>query len=371
MYIRKRGNKYYYTIEVKDEAGNRKKIERAGSISKAETNKMWRQAQAEADRVGSFDISSNISVEDFYSLWIREVLEVEGSYKTNTVKLYKSLIRSHILPRFGSYKLKRITPRLLQNFLNEKKSSLSRSSLNCLVAVLKRSFIYAVDFGRFLSTSPAMNIHVPRVYKDTPDPVKTFSREQMQKIFDKFNEEHKFYPAICAAYYLGFRIGECCALTWDDINMKKNEITVRRTAVYDAGWTIQDLPKSNSSVRTAPFGQNFRRILLSIHDRREHLKKEYGAFYSAGNYVCSLPNGEMITPDDLRYFNTWCKKNFGFGSFHTLRHTYATNMLEAGADLELVSKQLGHNSIVTTAKYYSHVLDKRKRLVADLMDKAL
>ena len=48
MYIRKRGNKYYYTIEVKDEAGNRKKIERAGSISKAETNKMWRQAQAEA-----------------------------------------------------------------------------------------------------------------------------------------------------------------------------------------------------------------------------------------------------------------------------------------------------------------------------------
>ena len=65
MYIRKRGNKYYYTIEVKDEAGNRKKIERAGSISKAETNKMWRQAQAEADRVGSFDIASNISVEDF------------------------------------------------------------------------------------------------------------------------------------------------------------------------------------------------------------------------------------------------------------------------------------------------------------------
>ena len=79
----------------------------------------------------------------------------------------------------------------------------------------------------------------------------------------------------------------------------------------------------------------------------------------------------MITPDDLRYFNTWCKNNFGFGSFHTLRHTYATNMLEAGADLELVSKQLGHNSIVTTAKYYSHVLDKRKRLVADIMDKAL
>lgn len=177
---------------------------------------------------GSFDTASNISMEDFYALWIREVLEVEGSYKTNTVKLYKSLIRSYILPRFGSYKLKRITPRLLQNFLNEKKSSLSRSSLNCLVAVLKWSFMYAVDFGRFLPVSPALNIHVPRVYKDTPAPVKTFSREQMKKGFDKFNEEHKFYPAICTTYYVGLRIGECCALTWDDINMKKNEIIVRR-----------------------------------------------------------------------------------------------------------------------------------------------
>lgn len=152
MHIRKRGNKYYYTVEVRDEAGNRKKIERAGPISKTETKR--RQAQAEADRAGSFDTASNISMEDFYALWIREVLEVEGSYKTNTVKLYKSLIRSHILPRFGSYKLKRITSQLLQNFLNKKKSSLSRSSLNCLVAVLKWSFMYAVDFGRFLPVSP-------------------------------------------------------------------------------------------------------------------------------------------------------------------------------------------------------------------------
>ena len=62
MYIRKRGNKYYYTVEIRDESGNRKKIERAGSISKAETNKMWRQAQADADRAGSIDTASNISV---------------------------------------------------------------------------------------------------------------------------------------------------------------------------------------------------------------------------------------------------------------------------------------------------------------------
>lgn len=54
MHIRKRGNKYYYAVEVRDEAGNRKKIERVGSISKTETNKMWRQAQAEADRAARF-----------------------------------------------------------------------------------------------------------------------------------------------------------------------------------------------------------------------------------------------------------------------------------------------------------------------------
>ena len=70
----------------------------------------------------------------------------------------------------------------------------------------------------------------------------------------------------------------------------------------------------------------------------------------------------------MRFFNQWVKANIGHGSFHTLRHTYATALLESGADLELVSKQLGHSNMTITAKFYSHVLEKRRKKIATLAD---
>ena len=80
----------------------------------------------------------------------------------------------------------------------------------------------------------------------------------------------------------------------------------------------------------------------------------------------------MLNPDAMRYFNTWCRDTFGAGyTFHSLRHTHATLLLEAGEDLELVSKRLGHSSINTTAQTYSHVLDARNQKTRSLLDQVL
>jgi integrase len=65
-------------------------------------------------------------------------------------------------------------------------------------------------------------------------------------------------------------------------------------------------------------------------------------------------------PDDMRYFNMVAKGMADGLSFHSLRHTHATMLLENGEDLELVSKRLGHSSVELTARTYSHVLEKRK-----------
>ena len=79
----------------------------------------------------------------------------------------------------------------------------------------------------------------------------------------------------------------------------------------------------------------------------------------------------MLTPDAMRYFNQWCGETFGAGyTFHSMRHTHATLLLEAGEDLELVSKRLGHGSINTTAQTYFHVLDTRKQKTRTLLDQS-
>ncbi|MBQ7478439.1 MAG: tyrosine-type recombinase/integrase, partial [Selenomonadaceae bacterium] len=128
---------------------------------------------------------------------------------------------------------------------------------------------------------------------------------------------------------------------------------------------------SESSIRDIPIGKKFCKILRAEKLRQAARRLEYGKYYKGSNLVCSWPDGSMMVPSDFRYFGQYCKKTFGSGSFHSLRHTHATMLLESGLDLELVSKRLGHSSIVTTARTYSHVLDKRKEKTRLFLDTAL
>ena len=153
--------------------------------------------------------------------------------------------------------------------------------------------------------------------------------------------------------------------------MESHELTVAHTLVNDNGWIIQDLPKSQTSCRTIPFGHELYTRLRSLRNEQTKNQFQFGTYYQRNHFVCTWPSGEPLNPDDFRYFNQWTKKNFGHGSFHTLRHTYATMLLEHGAELELVSKALGHSSLNTTAQVYSHVLEKRKTQLVSIMDEAL
>lgn len=368
MTIRKRGKKFYFTVDFTDEDGVRRRVERVGCESLRDTKKMARAAQAAADEE-RFLAMKAVSVERFYAQWIAEDL-LSGSYKVNTVRRYQSVVRNYILPRFGQLKLQALTPRLLQNFLNDLSQTLSRSSVNSIRVVLKQSLAWAVDFGRYIPDSPADRLRVPRDFK-APEEVEIFPPDEMAAIFRRFPEGSKLYALIRLSYYTGMRLGECCALTWDNVDFSRNEIHVRGTVVNDGAWRMQDLPKTKASRRTVNFGQALSDILQNLKRRQAVDRFRYGTYYRSGNFVCSLESGEMMNPDDARYFNMWCKSEFGHGSFHSLRHTYATMLLEAGADLELVSKQLGHSSIAVTAKYYSHVLDKRRARLTSYMDAAL
>lgn len=368
MSIRKRGNKYYYTVFVTDENGVRRRIERAGTGDLRETRKIERAAQADADRE-RFQILSSITVERFYEQWMEEAL-VPSSFTVNTIRSYRSAVINHILPRFQGMKLRSLTPRLLQKFLNDLSSSMSHSSVRSICSALRVSLAYAADICEYIPDSPAARIHLPR-RRAAPEETEIFSPPEINKMFSYFSEENKLFLPIRIAYYTGLRVGECCALQWSDVDLRRKEFYVHRTAVYSDKWYSQEIPKTKSSTRRIPFPAALL-PLLEIAKHRQALDRfRAGPFYIDGNFVCALGSGEMLTPDDIRYFNRWCKQFLGHGSFHTLRHTYATMLLEAGADLELVSKQLGHSSLTITARVYSHVLDRRKSKLVSIMDKTL
>ena len=368
-YFRKRGKKWYYTIEIKDEMGNRKKVERVGGLTKAACEKAYRAVMVDVDYTGEYKSPSDLTVEEFFRQWESEY--VEARLKQNTIRSYRNIIENHIIPALGEVKLRRVTGRILQNFLNEKASSYSRGTVGSICSVLKKAFSYAAVMAGYLRDSPAESIQVPAGI-DAPKKTSVFTEEQLHEIFSRFPVGHQFHMAVMVAYHTGMRLGECLALSWNDVDMKACSISVHCTVVGDKGAAhIQPMPKSESSIRDIPIGKKFCKILHAEKSRQAARRLEYGKYYKGSNLVCSWPDGSMMVPSDFRYFGQYCKKTFGGGSFHSLRHTHATMLLESGLDLELVSKRLGHSSIVTTARTYSHVLDKRKEKTRLFLDTAL
>lgn len=145
-YFRKRGKKWYYTIEIRDELGNRKKVERVGGLTKAACEKAYRAVMVDVDYTGEYRSPADLTVKDFFLQWEAEY--VEARLKQNTIRSYRNIIENHIIPTLGEMKLRRVTGRILQNFLNEKVGSYSRGTVGSICSVLKKAFSYAAATSR-------------------------------------------------------------------------------------------------------------------------------------------------------------------------------------------------------------------------------
>lgn len=146
---------------------------------------------------------------------------------------------------------------------------------------------------------------------------------------------------LAISYHTGARFGECCALTWQDVDFDKMELSINKTVIQSGKELIvQDTPKTSHSFRTIPIGRKLIDILKQ--EKRHQAISKLAGHWPNDNYIIHAKRG-------------------GNGySFHSMRHTHATMLLEAGEDLELVSKRLGHGNMATTSRVYSHVLDARK-----------
>ena len=363
--LRQRGKKWYYTIETRDQYGRRRRVERAGTEDKMETKKLARKAQAEYDASLRIKSGLNVTYGRLLNEWKASL--PRSGLKANTVKRYESIIEKHLQPALGNLPIKRITPIMLQRYLES--IPLGYSSLNSICAAIKKSFTFAVVMCEYLPVSPAEYLHAPRTIKEEKES-DVFDLKEIHQIFTRFGGQD-MGRAIYLSYYTGLRIGECCSLSWGDVDLAQGEIRVRTTLIDDHGWTVQPIPKSKRSIRTVQIPDKLRDLLSAWRLQSMEQRMKYGAYYRGQDFVACRENGEGLTPDNFRYFNRWCKETFGHGSFHTLRHTYATALLEHGADLELVSKQLGHSTIAITAQVYSHVLDRRKTKLTNVLNRAL
>lgn len=367
--FRQRGGIWYFRVKVPGKFGEWKWTERKGGKTKTECRENYRRLMQEleaAELAGDTINTGNIDVSQALAVWFDEYVDINT--RDATRKSYHGMMEKHVIPAFGDVPLKKVNARMLQRFVNDKAGELKRSSLKKLASILKAAFSYMVNPCGFIEYNPADSIRLPRELDEPPQTVRVFTPGELKTIEEHFPPGHHYYLAIHICLYTGLRIGEALGLRWQDIDLKSGQLSVCGTMTESGVW--QAMPKTKRSFRTIPFGEKLHKLLKQERKRQAgaSLTFAYGT-YNADGYVCVRPDsGRRVSTSDLRYFNDWCKTTFGHGSTHSLRHTHATMLLEAGESLESVSKRLGHSSIVTTSKYYSHITEKGNSQMKNTLD---
>ncbi|HBG4972594.1 TPA: site-specific integrase [Clostridioides difficile] len=369
--VRKRGNKWYYYFELAIVEGKRKKIERVGGDTKKEAQTALRIALSEYEDCGNVFDENNISVSDFLDFWYKEYVMLNCKFQTQNN--YKRAIENHIKPNLGRYKLKLITPLIIQNFLNDKsKENYSSGTIRVIKGVLNNSFKMAVYPYKFIKENPMFYIKVPKnaIENKENNKLKIITLDEFNTIIKKYNKEHYMNIVLNIGFSTGMRAGEVLGLRWEDIDLKNKIIKVRHTLI-DKGNGIFELttPKTDSSVRDIQIGDSLIKSLKEKKIEQKELKLKYGQWYFDSDWVCTKKNGSQITLHSLKNMSRTINRDLGIDfNFHSLRHTHATMLLEAGANIKDIQKRLGHNKIATTMDTYSHVTNKMKTETVNIFE---
>lgn len=300
--------------------------------------------------------------------WLNKWFKVYArpNIKQSTAVSYECYIRKHIIPLIGDISMNEINLEIIQRFFNTKSETLAPKTVRNIKMMLHSAFKYACLDG-LLTTNFVEYVVTPQVIK--PD-MRVFTRSEQEKLVTAItnaDEPYSFGVLLCLT--TGIRIGELCALKWENIDFNSEKLKVRHTLqrlmkLEDDGEKnstslVIGTPKSNSSIRDIPIHD----IIPCIKKHRDNMTKLYGAaIVNSSEYVITHRLGHSVEPKTMQTYFKKTIDDIGIdeANFHSLRHTFATRALEAGVDFKTLSVLLGHSDISVTMNRYAHVLDDTK-----------
>ena len=315
--------------------------------TKAEAEAKLKEAKAAAQ--AGVNVNDDTTFADLAKLWIETY---KAPYiRTSSLNTLRANVEAHLIPRFGSMKVKAITPLMCQNLLADlAKRNLSTTGVT--IAHLRAILEVGVELGCLLRNPVSASLRAPQQPKKHGE-VKVLPRsleaETLQKL-SPMSPEHIFFMV---AKETGGRRGEIFALKWDCIDLPNGVIHFRRNLTQDENGklTVSQLMKTETSRRSVPISHALHDTLILY--AKEHgttgflLQKKTGEHYSL-HMINSLMGRlsktmSVIDPEYASHFTA-----------HALRHTYITRLFEAGCDVKEVQKLAGHKDITTTLGLYTH-----------------
>ena len=285
--------------------------------------------------------------------------------KKSSFSAYVLLIENHILPAFGDKT--GLNESDVQSFVFQKlEQGLSQKTVKDILIVLKMILKFGAK-NQWLENTP-LDIRFPT--EREKQHLEVLSKIQQKKIMNYVQEHFTFRNlGIYICLSTGLRIGELCALTWEDIDTDHGVIQVSKTIqrIYTIENDIRktelilDSPKTKNSIREIPMSRDLLRLLKPI-------KKIVNPVFFV------LTNDQKPTePRTYRsYYQKFMKElDMPELKFHGLRHSFATRCIESKCDYKTVSVLLGHSNISTTLNLYVHPNMEQKKKAIEQMSRAL
>lgn len=281
--------------------------------------------------------------------------------KKSTYSAYMLLIENHLNPAFSEKCQLEETD--IQAFVFQKlEEGLSQKSIKDILIVLKMALKFGVKNNWIEHRQ--FDIQFPTERKKNN--IEVLSRSNQKKVMNYVQEHFTFRNlGIYICLSAGIRIGEICALTWEDVDTDNGIISIQRT--IQRIYTIEentrktelviDTPKTKNSIREIPMSRELLKILKPI-------KK------IVNNNFFVLTND--VKPTEPRTYRSYYHKfmqilDMPVLKFHGLRHSFATRCIESKCDYKTVSVILGHSNISTTLNLYVHPnLEQKKKCIEQM-----
>ncbi len=279
--------------------------------------------------------------------WLDDIM---NNCKQSTYAKYRNVVFNHIIPELGNYDFCELNDKIINSFCNKNLQfkGLSPKTVKDMLSIVKLIVKFAKKWD-YLCKCDFENIYI----KVSRPAVKGLTRIQSEKLTSYLiNNINYVNIGILISFYTGIRIGELCALKFDDIFIDTNIIhiskTMQRIQNFDNTKRKTDIlistPKSECSMREIPIPQFITDIILKNN------------LYKKDAYLLTGEKTKFIEPRTLENKFNRITSVCGIENvyFHMIRHTFASNCIEAGVDVKSLSEILGHSSVNITLNRYVH-----------------
>lgn len=310
-------------------------------------------------------------VNDSFSIIAEEWIEsLKVQLKESSIVKYRNILYGYLFPTFEHKRILDITRDDIIMFSNKllisvgvKGNALSPKTVTITISVLKNILEYASQVKNY----PVIDMRGISI-KQSQKPMRILSRVEQQKLSQYLYENLTLCNlGILICLYTGLRIGEICALKWEDIfsqeqylyvhqtmqRLQKEEKSEKKTKV------LISEPKSECSIRKVPIPDEIFQLVNRFQ-------------YSENAYFLTGRVHKYIEPRTMQNRFKTVAKNCGISdaNFHVLRHTFATRCVELGFDVKSLSEILGHANVNITLNRYVHpsmeLKQKNMNMLSDL-----